>query len=86
MGDSHYFLNMTELLKRITVDPAVMTGLPCVRGMRIPVTTVLGLLASGVSEQAILADYPDLEADDIKACLSYATWLTREREIELQPA
>jgi uncharacterized protein (DUF433 family) len=86
VADSRYFPNMTELLKRITVDPAVMTGLPCVRGMRIPVTTVLGLLASGVSEQAILTDYPDLEADDIKACLSYATWLTREREIELQPA
>jgi uncharacterized protein (DUF433 family) len=63
-----------------------MTGLPCIRGMRIPVTTVLGLLASGVSEKEILADYPDLEPDDIKACLSYATWLTREREIELQPA
>jgi uncharacterized protein (DUF433 family) len=77
---------MKESLKRITVNPAVMTGLPCVRGMRIPVTTVLGLLASGASEKEILADYPDLEPDDIKACLSYATWLTREREIELQPA
>lgn len=77
---------MTELLKRITVNPAVMTGLPCLRGLRIPVTTVLGLLASGATEPEILADYPDLEPDDIKACLSYATWLTREREIELQPA
>ena len=77
---------MTELLKRITVNPAVMTGLPCIRGMRIPVTTILGLLASGATETDILADYPDLEPDDIKACLSYATWLTREREIELQPA
>ena len=77
---------MTELLKRITVNPAVMTGLPCIRGMRIPATTVLGLLASGATEKEILADYPDLEPDDIKACLSYATWLTREREIELQPA
>jgi uncharacterized protein (DUF433 family) len=77
---------MTDLLKRITVNPAVMTGLPCLRGMRIPVTTVLGLLASGATEQEILADYPDLEREDIKACLAYATWLTREREIELQPA
>jgi len=77
---------MKEILKRITVNPAVMTGLPCIRGMRIPVTTILGLLASGVSEKEILADYPDLEPDDIKASLSYATWLTREREIELQPA
>lgn len=77
---------MNELLKRITVDPAVMTGLPCIRGMRIPATTVLGLLASGATEQEILADYPDLEAEDIKACLAYAAWLAREREIELQPA
>ena len=77
---------MTELLRRITVNPAVMSGLPCIRGMRIPVTTVLGLLAAGATEPEILADYPDLEADDIKACLSYATWITREREIELQPA
>jgi len=77
---------MNEILKRITVNPAVMMGLPCIRGMRIPATTVLGLLASGVTEKEILADYPDLEPDDIKACLAYATWLTREREIELQPA
>jgi uncharacterized protein (DUF433 family) len=77
---------MKELLKRITVNPAVMTGLPCIRGMRIPVTTILGLLASGVTEQEILADYPDLEPADFKACLAYAAWLTREREIELAPA
>lgn len=77
---------MKEILKRITMNPAVMTGLPCIRGLRIPATTILGLLASGATEQQILADYPDLEPDDIKACLAYATWLTREREIELQPA
>ena len=77
---------MTDLLKRITVNPAVMTGLPCLRGMRIPVTTILGLLAAGATEPEILADYPDLEPEDVRACLAYATWLTREREIELQPA
>ena len=77
---------MNKLLKRITVNPAVMTGLPCIRGMRIPATTILGLLASGASEREILADYPDLEPDDIKACMAYAAWLTRERAIELQPA
>ena len=77
---------MNELLKRVTVNPAVMTGLPCIRGMRIPVTTVLGLLAAGVTEKEVLTDYPDLEAEDIKACMAYAAWLTREREIELQPA
>ena len=77
---------MKELLKRITVNPAVMTGLPCIRGMRIPATTILGLLASGAAEKEILADYPDIEPEDIKACMAYAAWLTREREIELQPA
>ena len=77
---------MKELLKRITVDPAVMTGLPCIRGIRIPATTILGLLAAGATEKEILADYPDLELDDIKACLAYAAWLTREREVDLQPA
>lgn len=77
---------MNELLKRITVDPAVMTGLPCIRGLRIPVTTILGLLASGATQEEILADYPDLEQDDLKACLAYAAWLSREREVELQPA
>lgn len=61
---------MKELLKRITVNSAVMTGLPCIRGMRIPVTTVLGLLASSATEKEILSDYPDLEPDDIKACMA----------------
>ncbi len=77
---------MKKLLKRITVNPAVMTGLPCIRGMRIPVTTILGLLATDATEKEILAEYPDLEPDDIKACMAYAAWLTREREIELRPA
>ena len=77
---------MNELLKRITINPAVMTGLPCIRGMRIPATTVLGLLSAGATEKQILADYPDLEPEDIKACMAYAAWLTREREVELQPA
>ena len=77
---------MKEPLKRITVNPAVMTGLPCIRGTRIPVTTILGLLASGAKEQEILADYPDLEADDLRACTAYAARLTREREIDSKPA
>jgi uncharacterized protein (DUF433 family) len=77
---------MQELLKRITVNPEIMTGLPCIRGMRIPATTILGLLAAGANENEVLSDYPDLEPEDIKACLAYAAWLTREREIELQPA
>ncbi len=59
-------------LDRITFDPDQCGGRPCIRGMRIRVKDVLDLLASGVSEKEILIDYPDLEADDIRACLEYA--------------
>ena len=61
-----------SLLNRITVDPTVVHGRPAVRGMRIRVTDVLSLLATGASEAEILEDYPYLEADDIRACLQYA--------------
>jgi uncharacterized protein (DUF433 family) len=61
-----------SLLERVTVDPEVVHGRPAVRGTRVRVTDVLSLLASGASEAEILADYPYLEADDIKACLEYA--------------
>jgi len=61
-----------QLLDRITIDPAVCHGRPCVRGMRIRVADILELLASGATQLQILADYPDLEADDIRASLAYA--------------
>jgi uncharacterized protein (DUF433 family) len=57
---------------RITFNPEQCGGRPCIRGMRIRVKDVLDLLASGVSEREILEDYPDLQADDIRACLEYA--------------
>jgi uncharacterized protein (DUF433 family) len=59
-------------LDRITSNPAVCGGRPCIRGMRIRVSDVLDMLAEGVTSETILADYPDLEADDIKACLWFA--------------
>jgi uncharacterized protein (DUF433 family) len=59
-------------LDRITYNPAQCGGRPCIRGMRIRVKDVLELLAAGVPEAEILADYPDLEVEDIKACLQYA--------------
>jgi uncharacterized protein (DUF433 family) len=62
----------TALLERITFDPAVCGGRPCIRGMRIRVSDVLELLANGVSAEGILADIPDLEAEDIRACLLFA--------------
>lgn len=59
-------------LDRITSDPMVCGGRPCVRGMRIRVADILEMLADGVSEAEILADFPDLELQDIRACLLYA--------------
>ena len=61
-----------ELLKRITARPDTFGGKPIIRGMRISVELILSLLAQGESEASILADYPDLEAADIRACLTYA--------------
>jgi uncharacterized protein (DUF433 family) len=61
-----------ELLKRITADPGIFGGKPIVRGMRISVELILSLLSQGQTAQGILADYPDLEPDDIRACLAYA--------------
>ena len=65
-------------VKRITFDPLVMGGKPCIRGMRVTVGTIVGLIASGASREEILADYPYLEADDITAALSYAAWRSSE--------
>ena len=69
--------------ERITVDPAKMRGMPCIRGLRIPVATVLGQLAAGRTVDEILADFPDLEAADIPAALEYAAAAVQERELPL---
>ncbi len=63
-------------LERITIDPQICHGKPCVRGLRYPVTNILEWLASGMTHQEILADYPDLEEDDLRACLQYAARLS----------
>ena len=67
---------MSELLSRITIRPEQCHGWPCIRGMRIRVADILETLANGVSEGEILQDFPDLELDDIRACLLYAASLT----------
>jgi uncharacterized protein (DUF433 family) len=64
---------MDELLQRITVNPARCGGRPCIRGMRIRVTDILDLLAAGLSSEEILDEMPDLEADDIRASVAYAS-------------
>ena len=73
-------------LDRITLDPAVMGGKPCIRGLRVTVGTVIGLLAAGRSRDEILKAYPYLEADDIDQALSYAAWRVEEREVSLPVA
>lgn len=66
---------------RITVSAEQMGGVPCIRGLRIPIATVVGMIADGMSQDEILAAYPDLESDDIKEALQYAAEAVREREL-----
>ncbi len=68
---------------RITTDPEKMGGVPCIRGLRIPVATVVEMLAEGMSEDEVLRAYPDLEPEDIREALRYAAVAVREREIPL---
>jgi len=67
---------MNDLLKRITIDPEISHGKPCIRGLRYPVEMILQLLSSGMSNEEILQDYEDMEHDDILAALLYAAKLT----------
>jgi uncharacterized protein (DUF433 family) len=70
-------------LNRITQNPAVMGGKPCLRGMRVTVGMILGQIASGQSMEQLLAEYPYLEREDIVQALRYAAWRSEEREFEL---
>ncbi|HEY3076028.1 MAG TPA: DUF433 domain-containing protein [Burkholderiales bacterium] len=70
-------------LKRITLDPAVMGGKPCIRGMRVTVGMIVGLFAAGRTEQEILQAYPYLEPEDLREALAYAAWRTEERDVPL---
>jgi uncharacterized protein (DUF433 family) len=69
--------------ERITINPAVCTGKPCIRGLRFPVSRLLGLLASGETIETILRDYPYLEKGDIEESLYYAAWLAEEETVEV---
>jgi uncharacterized protein (DUF433 family) len=73
---------MDGLLSRITIDPAVCHGKPCIRGLRYPVETLLELLSSGMTFDQILADYEDLERDDLLAALAFAARLARTRRLQ----
>lgn len=69
--------------ERITTNPKQMGGLPCIRGLRLPVTTILGQLAAGQTHAQILADFPELEAEDIYVALEFAAEAVQERELPL---
>ena len=72
---------MDNLLARITIDPNICHGKPCIRGMRYPVVTMLELLCSGMTHEEILEDYPSLEHDDLLAVIAYAARLARSRSV-----
>lgn len=71
---------------RITIDPDKMGGVPCIRGLRIPIATIVGMVANGMTEKEILGAYPDLEPEDIKEALLYAAEAVKERQIPLVTA
>ena len=72
-------------MERITVNPAVMGGVPCLRGLRIPVATVVSMVAGGMTARQIVDELPPLEVDDIAAALRFAADAVADREIPLQP-
>ena len=71
---------------RITVDPRQMGGVPCIRGLRIPVATIVAMVADGMTIDEITADYPDLEEEDVREALRYAAEAVSERMLPLEPA
>jgi len=73
------------MFTRITVDPGKMGGEPCIRGLRIPVATVVSMVADAMSDDEILEDYPDLELEDIREALRFAAEAVRERTLPLVP-
>lgn len=77
---------MQTLLNRITIDPSICHGKPVIRGLRYPVENMLELLSSGMSIDDILADYEDLEREDVLAVLEYATRLSQVKRIDVLPA
>jgi Uncharacterized conserved protein, COG2442 len=76
-------MNREELLQRISIDPNICFGKPCIRGHRIWVSLILDMLSSGMSTQEILDQYPQLEEADILACIAYAAEMTRERYVKV---
>jgi uncharacterized protein (DUF433 family) len=76
----HYRFN------RITLDPDKCFGKPCIRGLRMPVASILSYLASGMTVDEILREWPELEREDVQQALAYASWAMEERVVSLEPA
>jgi uncharacterized protein (DUF433 family) len=76
----------TVAFPRVSVDHRVMGGVPCIRGTRIPVATVVGMVAEGMPADEILRDFPQLTAEDVREALRYAAAAVDERELPLRPA
>ena len=75
-------MDESSLLARITIDPSICHGKPCVRGLRYPVDFLFDLLSGGMTAEQILADYPDLEPEDLRAIFAYAARISRVQSIE----
>jgi uncharacterized protein (DUF433 family) len=74
-------MDVSKLLERITINPDICHGKPCIRGLRYPVNTILELLSAGMSNEEILADYEDLEREDILAVLAFAARLSQIKRV-----
>lgn len=72
-----------KVFDRITIDPKVFGGKPCIRGMRFPVSKILNLLAAGMTIDEILKDYPYLEREDILQAIKYSAWVLEEEKVEI---
>ena len=82
MNKGAIIMKISQSFDRITVDPNIMNGKPCIRGMRIQVSLILNLVANGMTVKDIIKAYPYIEPEDITQCLRYAAWLAEDR-IEL---
>jgi uncharacterized protein (DUF433 family) len=71
----------TSMFDRITFDPKILGGRAAIRGMRIPVSVIVGQIAHGATQDEVLREYPDLEREDVEQALAYAAWLTQEEVI-----
>jgi len=78
-------MQTNQLLQRISVNPNICFGKPCIQGTRIWISLVLDFLANGMSIQEIIAEYPQLTEEDIRACIAYGAEMSRERYVEISP-